>query len=63
MKKVIGILAVTLLSITISCKDNKVQEEGTMHNEECKRNRMKDMNMPQVQNLPKEKLTKTAQKP
>ena len=34
MKKVIGILAVTLLSITISCKDNKVQEEGTMHNNE-----------------------------
>lgn len=33
MKKVIGILTVALLSVTISCKDNKVQEEGTMHNE------------------------------
>ena len=34
MKKVIGILTVALLSVTISCKDNKVQEEGTMHNNE-----------------------------
>ena len=34
MKKVIGILTVALLSVTISCKDNKEQEEGTMHNEE-----------------------------
>lgn len=33
MKKVIGILAVALLSVTISCKDNKEQEEGTMPNE------------------------------
>ncbi len=34
MKKVIGILAVALLSVTVSCKDNKEQEEGTMHSEE-----------------------------
>lgn len=36
MKKVIGILVVALVSVTISCKDNKEQEhmDGTMHNEE-----------------------------
>ncbi|MEZ4842562.1 MAG: DUF3347 domain-containing protein [Flavobacteriaceae bacterium] len=33
MKKVIGILAVTLLSITISCKDNKGEQKDEMHNE------------------------------
>lgn len=34
MKKVIGILAVTLLSITISCKDNKQEDQKEeMHNE------------------------------
>lgn len=36
MKKVIAILVVALISITISCKNNKEeeQEHGTMHNEE-----------------------------
>jgi hypothetical protein len=36
MKKVIGILVVALVSVTISCKDNKEQEnmDGTKHNEE-----------------------------
>jgi hypothetical protein len=36
MKKVIGILALTLLSVTVSCKDNKELEhhDSTMHNEE-----------------------------
>lgn len=36
MKKVIGILAVALLSVTVSCKENKEHEhhDDTMHNEE-----------------------------
>lgn len=33
MKKVIGILAVALLSVTISCKDNKGEQKDEMHNE------------------------------
>lgn len=33
MKKVIGILAVALLSLTISCKDNKGEQKDEMHNE------------------------------
>lgn len=36
MKKVIGFLAIGLLTLTVSCKDNKEHEhhDGTMHNEE-----------------------------
>ena len=62
MKKVIGILVVALISITISCKNNKEQEHDTMHNEEMSTEMHEGHNHSDMKDMGQRKITQNTTK-